>query len=110
LRGLHINQLRGFANLDLLQLVGNTCRHGDGSSCDKLRARRPDLWPNECHQDAQGLGVTLELLRNFVAAITDFWTDAEDIYANSLTSKHPSVVRRLAEIEPRWRARLSRDP
>lgn len=106
MRGLRMEQLGGFEDLDLLQLVGNTCRHGDGPSCDRLKARRPDLWPNEYRRGADGLAIELPLLRTFVAAITAFWTDAEDVYANSLTAKHPSVVRRLAEVEPRWRARV----
>lgn len=105
LRGLSMDGFAGKAALDLLQLVGNTCRHGDGASCRALKARRPDLWPDPFRPNANGLAVDLALLRAFVAAIAEFWTDADEIHANSLQAKHPSVVRRLAQAEVRWRDR-----
>lgn len=105
LRGLPMDEFAGFSELDLLQLVGNTCRHGDGVSCDRLKSRRPDLWSDPYRQGASGLMIDLALLRTFVAAIAEFWMDAEEIHANSLKAKHPSVVRRLAEAEGRWTSR-----
>lgn len=93
--------------LEVLQLVGNTCRHGGGASCAALKLRRPDLWPDAYRQDAMGLAIEVALLRDFVTAIEAFWTDAEDVYKNSLKRKHPSVVRSLEAAEARWRGRTS---
>ncbi|WP_431274654.1 hypothetical protein ACQ858_22090 [Variovorax ureilyticus] len=46
LRGIPMTAFDSFADLDLLQLLGNACRHGDGISATRLHDRHPELWPN----------------------------------------------------------------
>jgi len=42
--------------------------------------------------------ITIDHLRAFAAAITDFWEDAHYIYLESIESKHDNVI---AELERR---------
>jgi len=46
LRGLPLQAFDSFPDLDLLRLLGNACRHGDGNSARMLYERYPELWPN----------------------------------------------------------------
>jgi hypothetical protein len=46
LRGLPLQAFDSFPDLELLQWLGNSCRHGDGKSASMLYERRPELWPN----------------------------------------------------------------
>lgn len=45
LRGVPLEVFDSFEELDLLQLLGNACRHGEGKSATMLHARWPELWP-----------------------------------------------------------------
>ena len=45
LRGIALPSFASFESLDLLMLVGNVCRHGDGISSARLWGVCPDLWP-----------------------------------------------------------------
>lgn len=44
LRGINLEAFPSFDTLDLLQHLGNACRHGDGDSAAELARRCPDLW------------------------------------------------------------------
>jgi len=119
LRGIPLSAFASFPELDLLQTIGNVCRHGDGAAARKLYGDHPEFWPPkseglevfglEAHIDdeprADALLVSVGTLENFGSAIIAFWDNAEFIYINSLTSKHPSVVQRLQREEAAFRAR-----
>jgi len=105
LRGLALTRFSPFPLLDLLQQVGNVCRHGEGPAATRLRDRHPELWPDPYRRQAGDIVVDPRLLTRFAGAIAAFWTETEDIYVNSLRSKHPSTERRLREAETRWGGR-----
>lgn len=123
LRGIRFDAFPSFAELEILQLLGNACRHGDGPSAVELAKRCPELWPVyspmpfEDQPPDSGppsvalMDVPVERLRAFIAAIAAFWDDAEYIYNESIERKHPSLEARLARerIERRWRPRAAPD-
>ncbi len=109
LRDIALPSFASFESLDLLMLVGNVCRHGDGNSSEKLWRIRPDLWPdyhepgNEFLRSTltdqappvQSLEITREMLEDFVDKICLFWEDIDYIYEESIERKHPSLEARL---------------
>jgi len=109
LREIALESFPSFEALDALQLLGNVCRHGDGASAEELALRCPDLWrpvvpmpfpgaPSNLNlQRVDMMEVPLERLRLFVGAIAEFWQDAEYIYNESISSKHPSLEATLAQ-------------
>ncbi|AGK59719.1 hypothetical protein HYPDE_40253 [Hyphomicrobium denitrificans 1NES1] len=123
LRGIRLNAFPSFADLDTLQLLGNACRHGDGSSAIEVAMRCPELWrvyppmPFEDQPRDSGLppialmDVPVERLREFVAAVAIFWDDAEYIYNESIERKHPSLEAKLARerTERNWRPQATPD-
>lgn len=110
LRGVPLEVFDSFEDLDLLQLLGNACRHGDGKSATMLHARWPELWPAWLPSpsgpwtpllggEAQprpppfsSISVPRALLDRFANAVIWFWEDHNYIYTNSLLSKHCSVA------------------
>lgn len=70
-------------DLSELHLVANVARHGDGDSCDKLKARAPQLWGNSLldYYDlapapipaSEELRIRRADLRRFARAIVRFW-------------------------------------
>lgn len=117
LRGVPLTAFDEFADLDLLQLLGNVCRHGDGPSLQRLAIEHPELWPaRECELAppprgspaaqafrADDVSVSLTLLRRLTDAIASFWRETEYIYKESIHRKHPSLEAALVE-ERRARA------
>lgn len=101
--GLDVAEIGRWDELNMLNLIGNACRHGKGSATELLRTRYPELW-SVPHEDIR---IELSLLRKLAAAIVDFWAAAEDIYNNSIRLKHPSTVKALMQAEARWRSRPS---
>jgi hypothetical protein len=109
LRGIALPSFASFESLDLLMLVGNVCRHGDGSSSTRLWGIRPDLWPAYHDTDNKFLRSTLTdqappvqsmqiprgMLEDFVDKICLFWEDTNYIYEESIERKHPSLEARL---------------
>jgi len=113
LRGISLTEFEEYPQLDLLHLLGNACRHGDGPSVGMLWKTHPELWP--CRQvmhlpfsvDATSLtprlpsidGVVIprDLLRSFVRAIASFWEETEYIYLESIERKHASLEAKLIE-------------
>ncbi len=109
LRGIALPSFASFKSLDLLMLVGNVCRHGDGSSSVKLWGARPELWPTYHGPENESLRSTLtdqappvqsmqiprEMLEDFVDKICLFWEDTNYIYEESIERKHPSLEARL---------------
>jgi hypothetical protein len=121
LRGIELRAFPSFADLDLLQLLGNACRHGDGRSAKALFDRHPWLWPSwppdpTLHEAAeppaadarpsfQDVAIASELPGQMVLAIVWFWEDQRYIYTNSISQKHTTAVRHLAEARQRRQAR-----
>jgi len=120
LRSVSLSDFASFDRLDLLQRIGNVCRHGDGKAARDLFDTHPEFWPpkrepleifgledvapdDEARADA--ILIKLQHITDFVDAIITFWDDAEFIYVNSLSGKHPSTVKRMAEREAGFRAR-----
>ena len=99
-RGIQLEQMPGYAELAMLQVLGNVCRHGPGSSMDRLHASNPELWPwTEAGQTYKGIGpvVSVELLQRFSHAIDAFWQEASYIFSESIALKHPSLELRLQQ-------------
>ncbi len=108
LHRIALRDFPSFAVLDLLQDVGNACRHGDGKSASALYQRAPDLWPNYAPLP-EGYGaptvplsvalmdIPVEQLEAFVAAIAGFWIDVGYIYAESIEHKHEYLEARLVQ-------------
>lgn len=109
LRDIALPSFPSYESLNLLQLVGNVCRHGDGNSSLRLWRARPDLWPmyhdsdNEFLQSMDSdqappvelMQIPREMLEDFVDKICLFWDDTNYIYEESIESKHPSLEARL---------------
>ncbi|SEC53872.1 hypothetical protein FIV41_25795 [Pseudomonas marginalis] len=84
-RGLELPQFQSYPQLDLLMLLGNVCRHGEGKAARALRKRSPELWPASSHLLEEHYGVrpvtdlmlSFELLRSLVHAVVLFWRDLE---------------------------------
>lgn len=109
LRDIALPSFVSFESIDLLMLVGNVCRHGDGNSSHRLWGIRPDLWPAYLNPDNELLRSTLEdrvppvqsmqipreMLEDFVDKICLFWDDTNYIYEESIELKHPSLEARL---------------
>ena len=109
LRGIALPSFTSFESLDLLMLVGNVCRHGDGASSVRLWGIRPDLWPDYHDPDnnflrstltdqappVQSMQIPREMLEDFVDKICLFWEDTNYIYEESIERKHPSLEARL---------------
>lgn len=112
LRGLPLQAFDSFEDLELLQLLGNACRHGDGKSARLLFARWPDLWPMwppalpelwdgpplknmPAHPPFSQISVPRALLDRLGNAVIWFWEDHNYVYTNSISRKHESVPRKL---------------
>jgi hypothetical protein len=110
LRGVPLEAFDSFDDLDLLQWLGNACRHGDGKSATLLHARWPDLWPDwppllqgpqaqmpgtpAAHAEPppfSAISVPRALLDRVANAVIWFWEDHSYLYTKSLNNKHPSV-------------------
>lgn len=108
LRGLPMHAFDSFQNLELLQLLGNACRHGDGKSARLLYDRWPDLWPMwppalpklwggpplqnvPRHPPFSQISVPRALLDRLGHAVIWFWEDHNYVYTNSIRRKHESV-------------------
>ena len=87
---IDIRLLSDWPELETLRLVANCAKHAEGTpvdSCAKLRGLRPEFFtrpevdPNYVYPEAlqplvgDGLYVSDEQLRRFVAAMKYFWTD-----------------------------------
>jgi hypothetical protein len=119
LRGIGLEQFPAFAVLETLQHLGNACRHGDGASAIKLADLCPDLWPpvppmplefnppSPCPPPVAAMDIPVRRLAQFVAAIAQFWLDAEYIYNESIEVKHPNLEARLVleRAERHWMPR-----
>jgi len=108
LRGIALRSFESYPTLNMLQLVGNVCRHGDGPSGRQLWKDHPELWPtygpderfNTPSKPLQPppvdmMTISRDLLTSFVEAIDLFWNDTEYIYNESIERKAASLEARL---------------
>lgn len=86
-RGIPFSELPCAESIDLLQLIGNVARHGNGRSCANLFCQRPDLFANtqisdlhdyflkgaRLQSDAENLDVPITLLTDLSNAVIYFW-------------------------------------
>jgi len=121
LRGIALSSFESYPALDMLQLVGNVCRHGDGPSCRRLWNEHPELWPEYGFDErfdnpslplhpplADTMRISRELLTSFVEAIDLFWDDIEYIYNESIQRKAPSLEAKLVVEREKRAIRFSR--
>src|SRR3546814_145114 len=114
LRGIELEVFPSFDNLDLLQHLGNACRHGDGDSAAELARRCPDLWqhgllapampdmppdspPIELPRSVALMDIPVERLHVFVSGIAEFWRGTGYIYKESIERKDPHLAARLVK-------------
>ncbi|MPV65603.1 hypothetical protein [Burkholderia sp. BE17] len=122
LRGIALTAFPSYMDLDLLQRVGNACRHGDGWSAVALFRSNQELWPNWSSDpfpwpaDNPPVGpppppsfeqavLPRELLDRFANAILGFWEDVAYIRLNSLRQKDERI---LADLDALRRSREAR--
>ncbi|RVA56335.1 hypothetical protein EN933_06435 [Mesorhizobium sp. M7A.F.Ca.US.001.01.1.1] len=111
LRKLPFSHFKAHRDLDLLQLLGNFCRHGEGRASAVIRADFPEFCmqipasPPMPFEDSIGSPARLDIvvevkdLERFAKAVVSFWTEAEWIYNNSISRKHESTVRAIKKRE-----------
>ncbi|AMX98783.1 hypothetical protein AB0V79_24370 [Mesorhizobium ciceri] len=111
LRKLPFSHFKVHRDLDLLNLLGNFCRHGEGRASAAIQANFPEFCtpipasPPMPFDDSAGsparLDIVLEVkdLKRFARAIVSFWTEAEWIYNNSISRKHENTVRAIKKRE-----------
>ncbi len=115
LRGLPLQAFDSFPDLDLLHLLGNACRHGDGKSARLLYERCPEFWPHwppafpvsvsetalvgiPNHPSFSEINLPRSLLVRLAHAVIWFWEDHSYIYINSIKRKHYSIEDTLAKM------------
>ena len=124
LRGIRMSSFEEYRQLDLLHLLANVCRHGDGPSSRRLWHRCPEFWPDRIYHprpsrttvttakaapSSANMHLAGDRLHTFVSAIASFWEEVEYIYLESLERKHESVERKLAKLR-RERAKKRNGP
>jgi len=84
-RGLDLSKFHSYDMLSLLMLLGNVCRHGEGSAARILREKHEHLWAAPMPLLEEHFGVRpvsdiqlpIELLRSLVHAVVLFWRELE---------------------------------
>jgi hypothetical protein len=110
LRGIKLSAFPSYPELQILNLVANACRHGNGPSATKLWRLHPEFWPSTRSPTARNRGrengplipppadlisIPVERLHAFTDAIVEFWEEADYIYLESIDEKHISVIEKL---------------
>lgn len=111
IRGLKLENFQSYQRLDKLQLLGNVCRHGEGPSAVKLRAKHPELWPTAMLESQQygisarafmpvdGMQITVDLLRDLVNAVVLFWLDMRIACTKTLIPENTAMIEEVARLE-----------
>lgn len=102
-RGIALEEFVSYRRLDLLQTLGNVCRHGEGKSAVKLRKEHPELWP---HWEAtnnypdiplvyrapvSSMRIPLALLEELVGGVVLFWLDMQIAGLADMAESDPAV-------------------
>jgi hypothetical protein len=103
IRGLDLQSFDSYARLDLLQTLGNVCRHGEGRAARKLRRDHTGLWPHWADTNkypqvplihrapVAGIRISVSLLRALVNAVVLFWLDMQRMGLETLLAEQPSL-------------------
>lgn len=98
IRGLELESFESYKRLDILQLLGNVCRHGPGPSSVTLIKRYPELWPETGAQNKQfgapvdGSLITDALIRDLVNAVVLFWLDMRIACTEALIPNNAAMI------------------
>jgi hypothetical protein len=116
--GISIKSFHAYPDLNVLQLIGNVLRHGDGPSAEKLHDSCPRLWvnwlPPGTHIEAGPFSTTVpadapkhpsmsemttpgEVLEHLIHSVCCFWSDIEYLRCNSFRRRHPSTAEWMAK-------------
>jgi hypothetical protein len=104
LRGVSLKNFDSFPDLELLRLIGNACRHGDGPSARTLFERWPELWPTSPfanalnHPSFSQAKLPRSLLVRLIHAVIWFWEDHSYIYTNSISPKSSNIANALSKM------------
>lgn len=120
-RPFGLDEFDSFAWLDLLQELGNACRHGDGRASRVLFKRYPELWPNwppkfvaplpdmirppvlpTGEPPFRDIVIPEHFLQRCSEAIGWFWADIEYLYNRSLQHPDEYLVQRLNAVRDTW--------
>lgn len=122
-RPIGLHDFDSFVWLDLLQELGNACRHGDGRASRLLFEKYPGLWPNwpprytalpgMIHPPTQPSGfpsfrdivIPKQWLQRFTEAIGWFWEDIKYLYSSSLPYPDKHLVKYLDAMKGTWSER-----
>lgn len=103
LHGVVVNDLPGFDELDLLNKLGNVCRHGPGSTMDKLQLSHPQFWPagvnRGYHPSLAGFVLEQQKLHDFARSIESFWRAIEQMWPAAPLPSEEDLARMEAEVE-----------
>jgi len=97
--GIAIKDFRSWLTIDELRQVANVVKHADGDAAERVKKLRPEMFTRPHMRDDEVLGewfvsnplpvyqplfgedfyVTIEDIRAYVMAVTDFWTELADI-------------------------------
>ena len=112
-KGHDLKKFDSYDRLDTLQLLGNTCRHGDGVSSKRLFAKCPELWPEASKSFWVGpvpsvlfLQIPDAFIAKLVDAIVLFWIDMRILSFEHLAEQIPSLADQLAALKAERVARL----
>lgn len=118
LLGIELTAFDTYADLDLLQNLGNAIRHGDGPSSQKVYKMRPGLWPHWLPPDSvmqggpftirvpsdapafppfEAISIPQALLEQLIQSAIWFWDDIEHMRCNSFPRKNPTVEKKIEQ-------------
>jgi hypothetical protein len=112
-KGIALKSFDSFDRLDTLQLLGNTCRHGDGKSARALFAKCPELWPDTLKTFWSGtagpvffMHIPDAFIADLVDAIVLFWIDMRILSYEYLSTQGLELDTQLAQLRADRIARL----
>lgn len=101
--GISMRSFTSYTELNVLFVLANGIRHGDGFSVDRLYELCPSLWPNAVNQKLTPsfteINIPLSALEQMIKSVHWFWDDIENIRCNSFERKAPIVEQKLSN----WR-------
>lgn len=106
-----------YADLDVLQNLGNAIRHGDGNSARRLYEKCPSLWPiwlppgvevdvgpfrftndGPSHPEFSSITLPEEVLEQMIQSVLWFWEDIENIRCSSFRTEDTAVAQHIASL------------
>ena len=114
-----ISMFGNYSDLNILQLLANAIRHGDGRSAEDLHKACPSLWknwlppgtnlrigqlnlnvPNDApaHPRFEDITLPMNLLDQMFSSIFGFWGDIEYVRCNSFPTRGEDVEQHMAAL------------